>query len=245
MTDDPINDAIERALKRNGLREAEELTGESYKESKRTESLGFALHVDASEQQEAILSFAGDLYWGMPFDRFLLSVHKGGFEEVLNLPFEGEHKDRTSSETFKVFWHPDGLLLVCDSYEGLLEEQVINKGDVYYNWEPNPDTPPFQYTATGGFTEDGIWIGNHHYIAMLYRMQNLRKHGEFVLPWVKRPFFWLTHWMDERCIPVPKPSTAEDWKKNSKWRDELTEQRIQMLPAHVKEALGKKRKDEI
>jgi len=218
---DPINEAIAKALKRDGLQEAENITGYSYKNHKPTCTLGLSRHLDAVKQRQAILSIAGDAYFCMPFERFLQVVKKNRFEQIMHIPFDGDHSGEIRQEDYYVFWNAEGLLLQCDSYT--TTEQVINHGSIHYNWKP--DKLNFEWTSSGHFVND-VFVGYHHYEAFVYNLNNMREHGHFISPWVERSLVWLRHWMDARTEEYKTPVF-----------DKITEERIAMLPKNVQLAI--------
>lgn len=83
------------------------------------------------------------------------------------------------------------------------------------------------------FMKTAIWSGDHDCrTALRHNIQKLEEFGEFVTPWVDTPHLWLLHWMDT------KDNSGEplDWRliRNK----EINAERIAMLPADVRAAMG-------
>ena len=236
---DPINQAIREALQRDPLKEAEEITGERYSQSPKTDALGLALVHEVADQRRAILSLAGDTYRSMPLDRFLAAAMNDGFKVVFELMFDGDHGETVENEQLCILWHPEGLLLVCDTYTMGGRGPTINRGTVYYNWKPCDDKQGFRWTSTGQYGKDGIFSGYHHSEALRYNMQNLRDHGEFVVPWVGDPRFNLTHWMEDRAVEEEAKDIHENnWRVGLNRRKEMTRKRVKLLPDSIQECIG-------
>jgi hypothetical protein len=225
-----IDEALDAALSRDGLAEAEKLTGRSYKDSSLTQALGFAAHLDASAQRDAILSLADDTTFSMGLDEYLRVVRDEGFELALSVPFTGKSYDGepAPSETFYVFWHPKhGILLRFDTYGG----SRISGGNFYYNIDfPDSRWPEGRVTSSGGFSDNGdgtfTFVGNHDCREGLrFHIRQLRKHGTFVNPWRHRGFLWLCHYADE----TGNVGSGEHRR--------IADERIAMMPEHIRKAI--------
>jgi len=134
--------------------------------------------------------------------------------------FKGEEN---RDETFYIFWDAKrGILLCFDTY-GV----NVNSGNFYYNWIPK-DRQAVKYKSSGSFEEhnDGmVWVGSHDCRNDIdINIRNLEENGEFVVPWIHRPFLWLLHYKDKKI------ETSGDFK-------EVNKRRIAMLPEDVQTAI--------
>jgi hypothetical protein len=219
-----FDEAIKKQLDRDGIAEAEKVTGKRWSNdpSQLTSFIGLRKHMEINQRREDLLMIAGDSIFSDKLPRYQGVISAEGFECVLIEPFTGSNGEE---EHFFIYWHPDGILLVFDTHQSI----HINGGNFYYNIdfkEPRARSLPI---SSGGFehAEDGrlIWTGSHDCReAIKFRIRELREHGTFLNPWVHRPFLWLLHYMDTK---VP----GYDYKA-------INEARIAKLPEHVRKALG-------
>jgi hypothetical protein len=221
-----MNDhALRELLSRDPLAIAEDLTGKSYKEDDQAMRLGVALAFTHGAAKREALQATRDTHHGTALQEYLEIVHEEGFRECLALPFKGTGWGDSCDETFYVFWHPDGVLLKFDTFNG----DRVNGGDFLYNRVPNkPGWPSHQIISSGGFYElpdkTMVWIGGHDCReALRLNLRGLRENGRLLSPWVKRPFLWLLHYMDTK-------DPAYNYKA-------ITEARIAMLPDDVRAAI--------
>jgi hypothetical protein len=178
-------------------------------------------------------SEAKDTTYGMKLEPYLKFVKQEGFEELLRIPFDGMSGYK---EMFFIFFHwKEGILLKFDTFSG----NGVNGGNFCYNWKPKPEfanedkdgnLPYFKYLSTAHVVHqeagrETIVCGNHDCREDLCKnLRNLRKYGDFVSPWIERPFLWLLHYMD-----VKKPG----YNYNA-----LNAERIKLLPEDVQKLLG-------
>lgn len=217
-------DDIASALSFDALHTAEQLTGRSYKDSKATEALGLALHIEHVQRKADLLRAAGDTVFSNTVADYLRIAAEEGFAVVLDLPFKGRvyGEEEAADEHLYVLWHADGVLLKFDTHGG----DSVNGGQFYYNWRPRNNAPEEgnDCLSSGGWermADDWIWSGNHDCReALRYHLRQLRERGGFVKPWVRRPFLWLLHYMDEK-------TEGFDYKA-------VNRERLLMLPAEVR-----------
>lgn len=187
-----INDDI---LRFDSLDAAEKITGKSYKDDKETAALGLLLAMAHNESKKRLLSESCDTYMGQPIDKYLAVVRDIGFKDGVEQSFPGS-SDRCVEKYF-LMWHPDGILLSFDTYNG----DLVNGGSVYYNWAPDVDDW-FKYTSSGrGDTIGGrfVWFGYHDAReALKYNLQVLRDHGRFLNPWVTCGSLFLGSYQDHK-----------------------------------------------
>ena len=81
-------------------------------------------------------------------------------------------------------------------------------------------------TSSGGAHKtENVWIGDHDgREALLFNLDRLRKHGDFLAPWIEQPFLWLLHYTDSK-------TDGYDYKA-------IARERIAMLPPWVQEMIG-------
>jgi hypothetical protein len=225
MTRKWTDDQVSEAMKQDPLRDAEQITGRSYKTDRGVILLGMQLAMRKHDAEERMLTDADDVRSGMTLSEYCGVVERLGYRQVLSVPFEG----KDYSDELQVWWQASrGLLLVFDTYFG---KKSVNSGHVYYNWRPSPNTRQYELTSSGTSTKDGVWYGNHDCRkALRINMDLLAANGDFVVPWVAQPLVWLFHYSD---LP-----------RNVNWRDKdeiirrVRPERIAMLPEHVRQATG-------
>lgn len=216
FTDSELKDA----LAADGIASAERVTGESYKDDAATMALGLEFHLRNVDTKRRILEDAGDTTFSMNVVSYLSIVSGAGFEVVLEMPFHSESNGY--DDVFRIMFHGDGILLCFDTYGG---QKSVNSGNLYYNVRFRDGVDRFGAISSGSFTASGVWCGDHDCReAVLFNISQLRDVGEFLNPWEKRPFLWLMHYGD-------KDGQDMDYKK-------INEDRIEMLPDHVKQCIG-------
>ena len=159
----------------------------------------------------------------MKTSEFLQIVKKVGFEEALKVDFKGRED---IDETLYIYWDAKrGILLCFDTYG----DSGVNGGDFYYNWIPKDRQVAHKYTSGGVFEKHNdkvVWVGSHDCRTDVdINIRNLEENGEFVVPWVSRPFLWLLHYMD-----------TEKYGGDEKYK-EANKRRIAMLPVDVQVAI--------
>lgn len=227
-------DPLREMLTFDPLAEAERITGQSYKDNEGMNAatgLGMALMWEHAAQKNAVLTARGDTTFSNKLERYQAIIEANGFEHVLRVPFQ--HYD--TPDALMVYARRDGLLLAFDTFS---DESTVNGGHLYYNWRPSPqcaaDHEYWGITSPGGWkradgrdgpiTEDDVWRGNHDCReALIYNIDRLTANGEFVSPWIERPFIWLLHYGD----------TKQDYDY-----DAINAERIAMLPSWVREMIG-------
>lgn len=209
----------------DALSTAEKLTGKSYKEDEATMRMGFAMHLLNGECKRNELALRDDTVHSNPWSHTLKVYADLGFETVYAKAFRG----RYGTEEFEVLWRSDGLLAKVESFT-LAGRVSTNHSDLYYNWRPNPEVDRWEYTSSGhchtpSYDQgDHVWIGHHDVReAMRHKIAQLEAHGEFLTPWVERPFLWLLTYMDTK---------DPDYDHKA-----ITASVIAELPEHVRKAI--------
>jgi hypothetical protein len=181
----------------------------------------------------------GDTLFSDKLTRYLNIVKSIGFEVIYEENFQPpryEEDEPSRNETYFVMARRDGLLLSFDTYNG----DSINGGSLYYNWKLNEgEEYPYRYTRSGGWEfpegvdrykapmSEATWVGNHDCReALVFNISRLEEHGNFVTPWVKQPFMWLSHYGD---------ICRQDFQSDALTK--LMEDRIAQFPDWVKEMI--------
>ena len=232
--------SFEELLHTDSLLEAEKITGLSYKEDEPTMWLGFSILQGLSAAKEVALTERGDTTFRNELSRYQSIIEDYGFELVRSLPFA----KRDNNETQFTYWHKAyGLVLIFDTYE----ETGVNSGSVYYVWRRDPEAATGRWTANssplGAYIDgrkneewDGTIFGSHDCReALIFNLENLRTHGEFIVPWPAitegegsyRVYF--SHHGDE---------WPEDYKERSEFIKNLNAERLAELPAEMRESMG-------
>lgn len=212
---------LKKSLRFDALDAAETLTGERVDAGGAALGLGLMLLQKNSALKKALLTDRDDTIDGDLVERFTRIIEANGFEKVFELPFTCSTGDR--DEAFFIYAHRDGLLLKFDTYDGAR----INSGNVYYNWEPDPETKDrFEFTSSGSFVihepDRKVWAGDHDAReALIFKIDQLRANGKFVTPWVEAPFLWLLHHEDSKqpdydhhAINAARLAAAPQWVRD-------------------------------
>lgn len=219
----PNYNDMDEVLRYDGLADAEEMTGASYKDSEFTEAIGMQNVMEHIQKKRAKLEQLGDSHYRMRFPAFIELVLSLGFEEIYRQEFVGEDSwNRNCDELYLVFWNK-GVLLTAESYRG-----SINRTNFYYCWKPNPGERIFDFIENGR-EFDGVLCGHHDgREALRYNYQKLLAHGTFLENWVDQPFLWLVNYMEVKHPDLLKGDLCEKIRdekvgqfKGEGWRQKL------------------------
>jgi hypothetical protein len=204
-----MND-IGELLRFDPLAQAERITGNEYKTDDETAHLGMGIALLHNQRKNAALAASDDSHYGITFDGMVALMGRLGFDVVLTRTFAG----RDAAETSLVLWHPDGILGTLESYHG----DHLNTAKVYYNVRPHDEFLPWSVTSSGQHRL-GVWAGDHDAReGIRYNLDALREHGDFLSPWVARPWLWFLNYTD----------TDGDYDHKA-----INESVIAQLPEHV------------
>lgn len=206
---------LARVMRIDPLDVAENITNQRVEDG----GIGFAAGLYMVQSKAAtmkrLLRERDDVWDGMPLADYRRVVEQYGFELLLVDEFKGW--DRT--EQFFVYGHPDGMLLKFDTFRG----DRVNGGNVYYNWRPHGEIE-WDVTSSGGLVEPDytVWAGHHDCCrAMIFNLERLRSKGNFVSPWVGRPFLWLLHYeepkvdgYDHMAITAARIARLPQWARD-------------------------------
>lgn len=209
-------DRIDELLRTDSLQQAEDITGESYKNDDATSALGMLIQMSKGRELDALLREAGDTTFSNELDRYQSIIEGVGFEQALAVPFVSQWN---RAENLFVYARRDGLLLVFDTFA----TDRVNGGHLYYQWRPAIDDF-WSVTSSGGMRGD-VWCGYHDCReALLRKIKGLTDNGAFVAPWEHEEFLWLLHHGDTK---------VEGYDHRA-----ITAERIAMLPEWVRQMLG-------
>ena len=220
LSEKDIDARVRDTLRFDPLQEAEDLTGKSYKESKETESLGFALNLFANAEKKLMLKSRKDSYFGIPLNEYEAIVREIGFELVYEEMFPNDSS--WGFDKFKIWFHPVGILLKYDTYG----PNDLNGGQFYYNVEIKKSQRKTFFnarvTSSGGMSKIRthhitryMWSGNHDCReAIRFNIEQLMKHAKFMNPWREVPFLWLLNYRDTKEEGYDYRTLSNDrWKK--------------------------------
>lgn len=238
INDVPKNDALDRALKFDAIKTAEEICEYNCADS---QALGFLLHLGNSVKKKEILGGSGDTHFNMKFADMIRCAESIGFDMMLLEPFDADNR----KDVLAVMFHDAGILLKFDSYD-----ERVNGSEYFANWQPH-DYHQIHKEGVPKLTASGIWHPSPQEIkegrgteddwywagmwdareAMKYTLLNLQEYGQFLNPWRYDVGLNLCHYMDWREIgKLPYPASSERCK-------EITMGRLGRLPRKVSEAV--------
>lgn len=214
--------AVLDALEVDPLAVAEKMTGQSYKTDKATESLGFGLHLAHVQSKRELLSAIGDTHYGLSAAQGLALFLKDGFDIVGVRKFEGHTGDKGEiydERMYILFCKRRGILVRFETYgrgSAHNPDGTCNSIQVYFNYRPGykdfnmcgysgcsvVDPSPLYRAETTKYNPNG-----YNYVTVGYfdgregiftRLQMLEQNGEFVTPWLDKPWFWFLSYADTK-----------------------------------------------
>ena len=233
------NDNLRDVLNFDPIAEAEKVTGVSYKTEPMdgpTNRLGMSFARANSERKRAILQKRGDTMMRDSVERFTTIAKMAGFQEVLRLPFDYKerHDDKMNSDTFYIYAHVDGILLVFDTY---WNNKTTNAAKIYFNWSPKEGITRYPDVGlSGGWRREhndwkhpidttDVFMGSIDVReALVFKTETMRESGKFRETWVEQPFLWLLHHNDTK-------TEGYDYQA-------INKERIAMLPEWVRKMIG-------
>lgn len=175
----------------DSLSAAERISGQNYKEDEKTSMLGLFLHIAHGRQVRDAMEENLDTHHGTTAEQFRCVATSLGFREVLSDPFSNEY----GPEIFAIWFHEDGILLAWETFRS----DEVNNAKIYYNWRQKEDAERGLKFLSSGYYMDGVWIGTKDVReGFRVHMDGMRSQGEFINPWIERPFLWLLNYMEPK-----------------------------------------------
>lgn len=214
------NEELEEALNYDSLKRAEEITGESYKDSDFTTMVGLMLNKANQVKKNNLLKKNNDTstFSDQTLMEWKCIVADLGFQLIFSLKFKSSWGD---DETFFVYWN-NGILLVADTFRG----ERINTAKIYLEFKK--DTNEWSDGLVGCNTSpmgDGLYsISYDCREGLRYKLTQLKQEGKILELWSKIPFLWILHHGDTKIANY-------DYHK-------INDERIAQFPKYVQKAMG-------
>lgn len=226
---------------------AEKMTGQSYKTDKATESLGFGLSLAHVQSTRELLSSIGDMHYGLSAPQGLALFLKDGFDIVSVRKFEGNTGDKSEvydERLYILFCKRRGILVRFETYgrgSAHNPDGSCNSIKVYFNYRPGHkdfvmcgysghgivDPAPLYKTEASQYNPDGntyAIIGDFDGREGIFtRLQMLEQNGEFITPWLEKPWVWFLSYADTK---------EKDYDV-----DGINNAALSVLPDYVKKAI--------
>lgn len=143
---------INELRKFDGLQEAENITGKSYKEDDSVVWLGMALSMQNNQEKEKYYNAVDDTLFSNTVKDYLRKTATAGFEliyqeDFVYTPDYGEMKPQNES-LYVLFNYQYGILIYFDTFFG-----NVNGSKMCYNWSPN-SAHYSNATSSGSFLHD-------------------------------------------------------------------------------------------
>lgn len=211
-----MSNEFDGILNYDPLLEAEKVTGLSYKEDDGTRGLGMLLAMEHGKRKQEELALRGDTYWSMPWTEAMDVFLGQGFETV----WAYTYVDKRGNNRQAVAMWSDGVLLVADEYDGLL-----NTTRIEFNWRPfegSDDFVPFfhnqisggMYHRGEGFDdiEGDPWTGVadiHVVEGFIHKLEKLRASGQLLKTW----------YITDTLLSIYSINFDHEWDKNKPWHE--------------------------
>jgi len=244
---------LDDILSTDGIRQAEAVTGKSYKEDEQTSALSFLLHMEAGRTKKKALKARGDTYRNQPFSEHCALVEGYGFELVFE---ESYQNDQGHPEWLRLYCHREKALLYdVHTYnapyegDGGREWPQASGGSLHACVQLNGE--PYVPVRGGGWNPvQSQWdiLGPVGYItlygdeALLHKLRQIDESKcDFVSPWPTTMKHGLTRDGDTPKDLNPYANGLSDTEKRTrhvkqtKMRVEASLRRIAQLPRWVRE----------
>lgn len=225
----------------DALAEAEKITGKSYKEDHATMLLGMSLAMQNNEAVATELAAADDFHYNVTFVHareiltelgFLLAYEEtfnGNTSGTVTATGEPWYNNDHPSESYVVYYRPDGILATLESYG-----ETINNAKIYYNWKPyEHDSDSRKFVSSGGWVKDrggyGDWVleGYHDVRKGLRQiLSNFDTNGDFVNPWLKAPHLWLLNYAEAGSL-------SKDFRESGAQREAINLRKMEQFPIEL------------
>lgn len=227
----------------DGLAQAEQITGQSYKDDKETEGLGMLLHIMGSQVKANHLQSIGDSYFNMPWDESKALFESAGFEIILLEEFEGTDRGSGSPREEFLIAQRGGAILVAESFSTTRR----NKASIYFNAKLKDPKDEYYFPRCSGtsvyigefpdhrgfapkdmtleeFNAESVRIGDFDAReGMLSRLADIEEHAEIILPWIECPFMSLVNYAEWRRL---EKESEGNFERRYKSADEIRSDRF-------------------
>jgi hypothetical protein len=182
----------------------------------------------------ALLWFAGESYGAMPMNVADQLFRILNFEKLSRLNYDYQEDRITFHETLSVSINGrDGILLATDT---ICDGQYLRHAHAHFNWATKGNINPCRYllcqlgnTATAEQVSTGVWAVSAVVTDGIgYRLNELRKHGAFLWPWIAPPRIKIWHRRDELDLAGLDP---KEIIKHAKAR-------LKLIPMSIKKGMG-------
>ena len=216
-----LEELARKALRSDGIMDAEIATGKSYKEDSATLALGMVNHFVLNERKRALLSELGDTHFHIPWTDFTQLLRNYGFEFVVERQFD--YHD--AHPTFLIAAHPQKKLLLCVTsfLWDMDSKETINSGIVYGTVRvPNEAEWDVLYGCSHGRYGDSQNFSYDVREGLFLKLRDIESALGPFLDW-KDPnrFLWMRDYVQEK-------DKSRDWCRD---RDDF----LQAAPAWVRD----------
>lgn len=165
------------------------MSGMSSERHSGTRRMGLILGLQSITDRCALLQEMDDTTWGADLGAMRRIAAEEGFVGVHAHRFADMHAHPGAPERHEILWHPDGVILCADTWDG----SHINSATLWFNLEVDAeamDRPslPFSHGRVVEHAGGHLWIGHAGADEGLrFQMAALRALGRLRWPWVARP----------------------------------------------------------
>lgn len=144
-----------------------------------------------------------DAISGCLLSKMMRIISELGFEQVLDLDFEipGPIMDEIQEEHFYIYAHPDGMIIVFDTYLNT----HVKGGCIYFNLQLNEDITHFDLTRLVGASGElsnkvpnvfSGYVSLNTTFGIRETITVLKSNGTILQTWIDRLFLWFLHSRD-------------------------------------------------
>lgn len=250
-----MNEEYEALRNTDPFREAELITGKSYKECTETEAIGVLLHIQTQAIKKQLLESMNDTHHGINPQTFRDLLCARGFSCVFC-----EYYPESNHTYLEVWWQSEKNILLHFTtfrFEPTSEER-LNGGTFHYVRKFATDNegkfPKDFYSESGGCDDPNgetlrfqdLWINKELYHSgwsdcregMFHKIELLEKEASWVKPWPKlKPgnMLYICHYSKYKDM---------GWPETSDILTSETERVLFQLPKEVQDAIGYKGRQE-
>jgi hypothetical protein len=201
---------IDQALYFDAIGDAEKKLGCKLEESPYGLAAGLISVHSRANTVRRFMDQSGDVHNRLSYEDYCNKVLEWGF----NLIFEDEFLNREGKTNYqKIFWLPEGVLLVTDSYFWSLDYMplyTVNTATMYYNVQITKEQLKtfFKFTSSGCCEiydtdkDDYVWCGDHNVReALKHKLDGLKSSGSLLSQWRVAPFMCLNHYGERKERP--------------------------------------------